>query len=281
MAATWARSGGGFPTRPSHGSTCRRGINPVALSRGRPADRDLVAPADARCRTGAARRRGAGATASRDPATRRRRARHAGADPAPAAPGAEIAGRRRRPDLRRARAVLATDAVMMSSASPDLAGAAGADVVVVVNPDNPTGRRLCRRRRCAPSAASLLVVDEAFIDLLPAETSLAGDLPTQRRRPAILRQDLRSGRRAPGFRDRASAASPQRIRDELGPWAVSGPALEIGRRRAGRRCLAADGGGAAGRRSEEARCAAGRGGIRDPGRNAAVPAGQPSRGATT
>ena len=71
------------------------------LSRARPASGDLVAPADARGRAGAARRR---RTPLRRPRSRddRRRTRHPGADPAPAAPGADVAGRRRRADLCRA-----------------------------------------------------------------------------------------------------------------------------------------------------------------------------------
>ena len=59
---------------------------------------------------------------------------------------------------------------------PDLAAAAGADVVIVVNPDNPTGRLLPPQALAAANAA-LLIVDEAFIDLLPRAASLAGDLP--------------------------------------------------------------------------------------------------------
>src|ERR1051325_330980 len=51
-----------------------------------------------------------------------------------------------------------------------------ADVVVAVNPDNPTGR-LMSTQAVRGVAARLLVVDEAFIDLLPIEASLAGDLP--------------------------------------------------------------------------------------------------------
>jgi cobalamin biosynthetic protein CobC len=101
------------------------------------------------------------------------------------------------------------------------------DVVVVVNPNNPTGRLF------APAELArirgLLVVDEAFIDFLPREMSLAGDLPE---RAVVLRSFGKTyglaGVRL-GFaiaqRDMAS-----RLRAELGPWAVPGPALEIGRR---------------------------------------------------
>ena len=48
--------------------------------------------------------------------------------------------------------------------------------MVVVNPDNPTGRLLPPQALRAVTAR-LLIVDEAFIDLMPNEASLAGDLP--------------------------------------------------------------------------------------------------------
>ena len=109
----------------------------------------------------------------------------------------------------------------------NLEGTAGADVVIVVNPNNPTGLLL-------PPAAlrrtnGLLIVDEAFIDLFPQDASLAGNLPAN---TVVLRSFGKiyglAGVRL-GF---AIAEKPitDRIRDELGPWAVSGPALEIGRR---------------------------------------------------
>ena len=104
--------------------------------------------------------------------------------------------------------------------------AADADIVVVVNPDNPTGR-LMPTQALRGAADQLLVVDEAFIDLLPNEASLAGDLPDN---TIVLRSFGKvyglAGLRL-GF---AIAAVPlaQRLREELGPWAVSGPALAIG-----------------------------------------------------
>lgn len=104
--------------------------------------------------------------------------------------------------------------------------AMSADVVVVVNPDNPSGRLV-------PAAAlrkfgGLLVVDEAFVDVLPSGASLVPDLPNN----AIV---LRSFGKAYGLAGVrlgfaiAEEAMVARIRDELGPWPVSGPALEIGR----------------------------------------------------
>jgi cobalamin biosynthesis protein CobC len=109
----------------------------------------------------------------------------------------------------------------------DLAGAASADIVVIVNPDNPTGRLIAPPELHA-TKASLLVIDEAFIDFLPATASLAGDVPAN----AVV---LRSFGKAYGLAGLrlgfavAPARLAARLRDELGPWAVSGPALEIGR----------------------------------------------------
>ncbi|MPZ35211.1 MAG: aminotransferase class I/II-fold pyridoxal phosphate-dependent enzyme, partial [Rhodospirillales bacterium] len=104
--------------------------------------------------------------------------------------------------------------------------AADADVVVVVNPDNPTGR-LLPTEALRGVAARLLIVDEAFVDLLPDEASLAGKLPSN---GIVLRSFGKvyglAGLRL-GFAI-ASAPLAQRLREELGPWAVSGPALAIG-----------------------------------------------------
>jgi cobalamin biosynthetic protein CobC len=109
----------------------------------------------------------------------------------------------------------------------DLAGAAGADVIIVVNPDNPTGRLIAPQALRAVEA-SLLVIDEAFIDLLPPDASLAGDLPDN----AVVLRSFGKTYGLAGVRLGFAVAPPRlaaRLRDELGPWAVSGAALEIGR----------------------------------------------------
>jgi cobalamin biosynthesis protein CobC len=109
---------------------------------------------------------------------------------------------------------------------------ADADVAIVVNPNNPTGRILPREPLVVLAArlaarGGLLVVDEAFADVLPAEVSLAPDLP-----PSTL--VLRSFGKAYGLAGLrlgfavAEADLATRLRNELGPWAVSGPALAIG-----------------------------------------------------
>jgi len=113
----------------------------------------------------------------------------------------------------------------------ELADAAGADVVIVVNPDNPTGR-LCSPDVLRGVQTSLLVVDEAFIDLLPAEASLARKLPAN----AIVLRSFGKAYGLAGVRLGFAIGSPPlaaSIRREFGPWAVSGPTLEIGRRALG------------------------------------------------
>ena len=102
----------------------------------------------------------------------------------------------------------------------------GAEAVIVVNPDNPTGRLLTTNELRARKAT--LIVDEAFIDFLPASASLAADLP----RNAIVLRSFGKAYGLAGLRLGFAIAEPDiaaRLREELGPWAVSGPALAIGR----------------------------------------------------
>lgn len=108
----------------------------------------------------------------------------------------------------------------------DLGEASDADVIVVVNPDNPTGRLIPARDLPAPK--TLLVVDEAFIDFLPPAASLAGALPAR----TIVLRSFGKTYGLGGLRLGFAIARPDLaagLRDELGPWAVSGPALAIGR----------------------------------------------------
>jgi cobalamin biosynthetic protein CobC len=125
-------------------------------------------------------------------------------------------------------AALAGHAVREVAAIEDLAGA---DLAVVVNPNNPDGRIVARDAlltladRLAPG---LLVVDEAFMDVGPVDASLAADVT----RPNLV--VLRSFGKffgLAGVRLGFALASPEiaaRLRGALGPWAVSGPALAIG-----------------------------------------------------
>lgn len=107
------------------------------------------------------------------------------------------------------------------------ADGAGAQVVVVVNPNNPDGRShaaeavtaLCQR-------FALVVVDEAFVEATPA-LSVAGRI-----RPGLV--VLRSFGKfhgLAGLRLGFCLAEPDvlaRLAAQLGPWPVSGPALAIG-----------------------------------------------------
>jgi cobalamin biosynthetic protein CobC len=115
----------------------------------------------------------------------------------------------------------------------DLNQSDSADVVIVVNPNNPTGRVIpVSALRAVASALAkkngLLIVDEAFIDVLPESASIASDLP-----PATI--VLRSFGKIYGLAGLrlgfaiAEMSLARRIGAELGPWAVSGPALRIGR----------------------------------------------------
>ena len=154
-----------------------------------------------------------------------------------------------------------------TSPSLDDLEAADADVVVVVNPDNPTGR-LLPPQALRGVAARLLIVDEAFIDLLPHEASLAGDLPDN----AIVLRSFGKTYGLAGLRlGFAIAAVPlaQRLREELGPWAVSGPALAIGATALADDAWLRGSGSPPRRRWPQARRTAGLGRIHDPGRHAA------------
>ncbi len=106
-----------------------------------------------------------------------------------------------------------------------------ADLALVVNPNNPDGRLIDRSEllRLAAHMASkggLLVVDEAFMDVAPAGHSLAADIGPGL---AVLRSFGKfyglAGLRL-GFA-LAPVADIQRIEARLGPWAISGPALQI------------------------------------------------------
>jgi len=105
----------------------------------------------------------------------------------------------------------------------------GADLAVVVNPNNPDGRLVERDvlLKLAEQVA-LLIVDEAFIDTGPIDQSLATALA--RPNVVVLRSFGKffglAGLRL-GFAI-AAADLARRLRAALGPWAVSGPALAIG-----------------------------------------------------
>lgn len=105
---------------------------------------------------------------------------------------------------------------------------------LLCNPNNPDGRRYSPHdlRALADRMAArggLLVVDEAFADLEPDMPGAAGLLP----HPAlILLRSFGKSHGLAGLRLGFALAAPERaaaIRAALGPWAVSGPAIAIGR----------------------------------------------------
>ena len=108
----------------------------------------------------------------------------------------------------------------------EFAATEGYDVAIVVNPDNPTGRLVPTTE--LEARRGMLVVDEAFVDFLPPIASLADDLPPN----AIVLRSFGKTYGLAGLRLGFAIARRKfadRLRTELGPWAVSGPALSIGR----------------------------------------------------
>jgi len=112
---------------------------------------------------------------------------------------------------------------------PGLAALAGADLAVVVNPNNPDGRRFAPADLLALAGqVGRLVVDESFADPQPA-WSLAGQ--TGREGLLVLRSfgkfyGLAGLRLGFVLGSRADIAA---LADMAGPWPVSGPAIAIGR----------------------------------------------------
>ncbi|PZQ88616.1 MAG: threonine-phosphate decarboxylase [Leifsonia xyli] len=111
----------------------------------------------------------------------------------------------------------------------------GADVVVVVNPNNPDGRlvdpglllKLAARLRIL---GRTLIVDESFMDVMTPDASLAPHLADE---ATIVLRSFGKTYGLAGVRLGFALCTPlfvQRVKASLGPWAVSGPALDIGRR---------------------------------------------------
>jgi cobalamin biosynthetic protein CobC len=104
--------------------------------------------------------------------------------------------------------------------------------VVVVNPNNPDGRLHSRRELLdladrLERRGQMLIVDEAFMDF--EDESLVPDL----RANVIVLRSFGKAYGLAGLRLGFALATLDRaalIRRALGPWAVSGPAIEIGRR---------------------------------------------------
>ena len=110
---------------------------------------------------------------------------------------------------------------------------AGADLAVVVNPNNPDGCILARADLLACAAelrsrGGVLVVDEAFMDVGPADTSLCGDVGLGN---IVVLRSFGKFFGLAGLRLGFALAAPglaARLRASLGPWAVSGAAIAVG-----------------------------------------------------
>jgi cobalamin biosynthetic protein CobC len=108
-----------------------------------------------------------------------------------------------------------------------------ADLAVIVNPNNPDGRivpkaELLDIARDLRQRDGILVVDEAFADVVSSDMSLAGDLDGGN---VILLRSFGKFFGLAGLRLGFAQAAPHlatRLNALLGPWAVSGPAVFIG-----------------------------------------------------
>ena len=114
----------------------------------------------------------------------------------------------------------------------DPAQGAGADLVTVVNPNNPDGRRwLPETLLSLRDQVGLLVVDESFADT-EAGVSVAPEITADEERLVVLRSFGKffglAGVRL-GFTVSGQGVA-DRLRALAGPWAVGGPAIEIGQR---------------------------------------------------
>ncbi len=107
------------------------------------------------------------------------------------------------------------------------------DVAVVVNPNNPDGRLVAPDRLSALACrlaekGGLLIVDEAFMDVLPAGSSLIPNLPET---GAVVLRSFGKTYGLAGVRlgfAVTNAVVADALATAFGPWAVSGPAIEIG-----------------------------------------------------
>jgi cobalamin biosynthesis protein CobC len=108
-----------------------------------------------------------------------------------------------------------------------------AALVIVANPNNPDGRLLARSDLLALAAdlrrrGGLLVIDEAFMDVVPPRSSLAPDVTGSN---VIVLRSFGKFFGLAGLRLGFALAAPplgRKIAAAVGPWAVSGPAVAVG-----------------------------------------------------
>jgi cobalamin biosynthetic protein CobC len=130
-------------------------------------------------------------------------------------------------------AVAARSAGHAAEEVTNLAALAGADLAIIVNPNNPDGRGIRRKdllalRESLVAKSGLLVVDEAFMDVGPAGESVAGDIAGG---GLVVLRSFGKFFGLAGLRLGFAIADPiiaAGLSAGLGPWAVSGPAIEIG-----------------------------------------------------
>jgi cobalamin biosynthetic protein CobC len=114
----------------------------------------------------------------------------------------------------------------------ELSALAKFDVGILVNPNNPDGRLiapgdLVPLARHFASSDGLLVIDEAFMDVVPGQ-SFAPHVPPQ---GTVILRSLGKIFGLAGLRLGFAITGPgfaRTLREALGPWAVSGPAIRIG-----------------------------------------------------
>jgi cobalamin biosynthetic protein CobC len=115
----------------------------------------------------------------------------------------------------------------------DIGALGDAQLAILTNPNNPDGRLTARAELIALAKAlrtrgGLLMVDEAFMDVGPADASLAHDIALGN---IVVLRSFGKFFGLAGLRLGFALAAPPlaaRIASLLGPWAVSGPALAIG-----------------------------------------------------
>jgi cobalamin biosynthetic protein CobC len=115
----------------------------------------------------------------------------------------------------------------------DISQLEDADLAIVVNPNNPDGRIVTKGALLAladelRSRGGFLVVDEAFMDVAPADLSLAGELGHDN---IVVLRSFGKFFGLAGLRLGFALAAPgvaARLVAWLGPWAVGGPAIAIG-----------------------------------------------------
>jgi cobalamin biosynthetic protein CobC len=123
----------------------------------------------------------------------------------------------------------------MVTVAENLAELGSQDVAIVVNPNNPDGRRVAAPELHALAAAlaahdGLLIVDEAFVDFLEPSVSTVPDISA---RGMIVLRSFGKAYGLPGLRlgfAIAPKALAEQLRASLGPWPVSGAAIAIGSR---------------------------------------------------